>query len=259
MRYLFSILSLTLALMACQPKKNHDLVIGTIAGPETDLVRVAADIAKENNGLDVKIIEFSDYNLPNEALADGSLDLNIYQHLPYLKASMTARGYAFKIMGKTFIYPMAIYSNRFSNLNELPIGATIALPNDPSNQTRALILLQSAGLITCIQKDNISLHDILGNYKEFRFKELDAAQLPRVLADVDAAVINTSFAIPAGLNPFKDSLFIESKDSPYANLIVARQNTQKEKRIEQFMSAMHQQKVIDKARELFGQGAIPAW
>jgi len=259
MRYFLSILSLTLALVACQPQKPHDLVIGTISGPETDLVRVAADIAKENNGLDIKIIEFSDYNLPNEALADGSLDLNIYQHLPFLKASMAAKAYPFKILGKTFIYPMAIYSNRFHQLNELPMGASIALPNDPSNQSRALILLQSADLITCIQKDNPNLHDILGNPKAFKFKELDAAQLPRVLPDVDAAIINTSFAIPAGLNPLTDSLYIENKDSPYANLIVGRQNNAKEKQITQFILAMHHQTVIDKAREIFGQGAIPAW
>jgi D-methionine transport system substrate-binding protein len=258
MRQFFSFL-LALSLIACKPQKPHDLVIGTIAGPETELVRVAADLAKENNGLDIKIIEFSDYNLPNEALADGSLDLNIYQHLPFLKSSIAAKAYPLQVVGKTFIYPMAIYSNRYANLSDLPVGATIAIPNDPSNQTRALILLQSAGLITCIQKDNVNLHDILGNHKSFKFKELDAAQLPRVLPDVDAAVINTTFAIPAGLNPLRDSLYIENKESPYANLIVARKNNQKEKYIDQLITAMHSQKVIDKAHELFGQGAIPAW
>ena len=259
MLYFISILSLTLSLLACKPQKAHDLVIGTISGPETELIQVAADVAKENYDLDIKIVEFSDYNLPNEALADGSLDLNIYQHLPFLKTSMAAKAYPFKIIGKTFIYPMAIYSSRYHHLNEIPAGASIAIPNDPSNQTRALILLQSAGLITCIQKDNVGLHDILGNHKQFKFKELDAGQLARVLPDVDAAVINTSFVKLAGLNPLTDSLYIESKESPYANLVVARENNQQGKRIDQFITAMHHQKVIDKARELFGQGAIPAW
>jgi D-methionine transport system substrate-binding protein len=261
MRQLFSTIFLSLALFACKPNSKHDLVIGTISGPETDLVKVAAEVAKENYGLNIKIVEFADYNLPNEALADRSLDLNIYQHLPFLKTSMRAKAYPFKIVGKTFIYPMAIYSNRYHHLQDLPEGATIAVPNDPSNQTRALILLQSAGLITCIQKDSVNLHDILGNHKQFKFKELDAAQLPRVLLDVDAAVINTSFAIPAGLNPQHDGLFIETKDSPYANLIVARNNNSKDKskKIDQFINAIHQQKVIDKALELFGNAAIPAW
>jgi D-methionine transport system substrate-binding protein len=259
MRYVLSILTFALALVACQAPKTHDLVIGTIAGPETDLVRVAAAIAHDNNGLDIKIIEFSDYHLPNEALADGTLDLNIYQHLSFLKASMAAKAYPFKIIGKTFIYPMAIYSNRFHQLNQLPIGASIALPNDPSNQGRALILLQSAGLITCKDKDNPNLHDILANPRAFKFKELDAAHLPRLLPDVDAAIINTSFAIPAGLNPLTDSLYLETKDAPYANLIVGRQSQVKTKQIKQFVDAMHHQKVIDKAAELFGQGAIPAW
>lgn len=250
---------LCLGLLACQPSKKPDLVIGTISGPETELVKTAKAVAKDKYGLDIKIVEFSDYNLPNDALADGSLDMNIYQHLPFLKSSLAAKGYHLDVFSKTFIYPMAIYSKKIEDLKSLKAKATIAIPNDPSNQTRALILLQQAGLIVCADKETIGLHDILSNPKDLKFKELDAAQLPRILPDVDAAVINTTFAIPAGLNPSKDAIYVEGKDSPYANLMVIRHDTDKMERLKQFLDAMHSEAVIEKAKELFGDGAIPAW
>jgi D-methionine transport system substrate-binding protein len=249
----------TLSLLACKPTPKADIVVGTIAGPETELAKVAAEVAKKNNGLNVKIMEFSDYNLPNEALADGSLDMNIYQHFPFLKASIAARHYPIAVMDKTFIYPMGIYSNRHQNLQDIPNNASVSVPNDPSNQTRALILLQSAGLISLPNKVTLSIRDIQNNPKDLQFKELDAAQLPRMLADVDLAVINTTFAIPAGLNPAKDAIFLESKDSPYANLIVVRSSDLDKASLIQFVEAMHSPEVIQKAKELFGENAIPAW
>ena len=245
---------------ACKPQPQADLTVGTISGPETELVKVAAEQAKQTFGMTVKIIEFSDYHLPNEALADGSLDMNIYQHLPFLKASIQAKKYPIEAIGKTFIYPMGIYSHRYKSIESLPENAKIAIPNDPSNSTRALILLQQAKLIVCKNKQQLSVHDIISNPKHLNIKELDAAQLPRILMDVDAAVINTTFAIPAGLTPGKDSIYMESKDSPYANLIVVKKNNNKSQRIEQFIEALHHQSVIVKAQELFGiGGAIPAW
>jgi D-methionine transport system substrate-binding protein len=247
-------------LLACKPKLHADLTVGTISGPETELVKLASEQAKQQYGMTVKIIEFTDYHLPNEALVDGSLDMNIYQHLPFLKASIAAKKYPIEAVGKTFIYPMGIYSNRYKSIDSLPQKASIAIPNDPSNSTRALILLQQAGLIECKNKEQLTVHDIVSNPKQLKIKELDAAQLPRVLMDVDAAVINTSFAIPAGLTPGKDSIYIESKDSPYANLIVVKKNNDKQKYITQFIQALHAQAVITKADELFGSGgAIPAW
>ncbi len=242
-----------------QPKIQADIVVGTIAGPETDLAKVGQLVAKEQYGLNVKIIEFSDYNLPNEALSDGSLDMNIYQHRPFLESSIQARHYPLSVIGKTFIYPMGIYSSRYKNLKDIPNAAMISVPNDPSNQTRALLLLQSAGLITLPQKPLLSLHDIQSNPKNLKIKELDAAQLPRMLQDVDAAVINTTFAIPAGLNPAKDALFLESKDSPYANIIVVRTLDKDQDKLKQFVQCMHSSAVMKKAQELFGQNAIPAW
>lgn len=255
----FRLIPLILALTACGKPAPNTLTVGTIAGPETELVEVARKVAKDQYGLNIKIVEFSDYNLPNTALQDGSLDANVYQHLPYLKAASKAHGYDLEAIGKTFVYPTAIYSNQYKSLQQLPDKALIALPNDPSNETRALLLLQQSGLITIKENGNASVQDIIKNPKKLRFKELDAAQLPRVLSDVDAAIINTNFAIPAGLNPATDALFSETKDSPYANVIVIRKRSEKKDKLKLFVKAMNSSKVREKAHELFGDAAVPAW
>lgn len=258
MRYILLVV-LSIALSACGKPNPNTLVVGTIAGPETELVDVAQKVAQDRYGLTVKIIEFSDYNLPNEALMDGTLDANVYQHLPYLKAASAAHGYHFDVIGKTFVYPTGLYSTKFKSLRALPKQAIIAIPNDPSNEARSLLLLQKAGLITLKKADSTTLSSIKSNPKHFRFKELDAAQLPRVLADVDAAVINTTFAIPAGLKPSRDALFIENKNSPYANLIVVRSNNDKNDKLALLVKALNSKEVKDKAKRLFGDGAIAAW
>lgn len=258
---LLALITVFATLVACGNKPApNTLMVGTIAGPETELVKVAGAVAEERYGLTVKIVEFNDYNLPNEALQDGSLDANVYQHLPYLKAAMQARGYQLEVMGKTFIYPTGIYSKKYKSLSQLPKKALIALPNDPSNEARALLLLQKAGLIT-LKKDlkNTTLQDIASNPKHLKFKELDAAQLPRILDDVDAAIINTTYAIPAGLTPSRDALFTEDKNSPYANLIVVRKNNDKKAQLIELVNALNSNEVKQKAHELFGDGAISAW
>lgn len=252
------VLILSLLVFACGKPDPNTLIVGTIAGPETDLVDVAQKVALKNYGLTIKIIEFSDYNLPNEALMDGTLDANVYQHLPYLQAASKAHGYDFEVIGKTFVYPTGIYSTKLESLKNLPVAALIALPNDPSNEARALLLLQKAGLITLKKTQNMTIQDIAHNPKKLRFKELDAAQLPRILPDVDAAVINTTFAIPAGLKP-QDALFIEDKHSPYANLIVIRRDSDKKAQLALLVKALNSKEVQDKAQSLFGDAAIAAW
>lgn len=258
MRFL-SLFTLLLTLTACSKPSPNTLTIGTVSGPETALVEMAQKVALERYGMTVKIIEFNDYNLPNEALQDGSLDANIYQHLPYLRAASKAHHYDLEVIGKTFVYPTGIYSKKFKSLSQLPNKAVIALPNDPSNEIRALLLLQKAGLITLKNKHPSSIQDIASNPKQLHFKELDAAQLPRILLDVDAAVINTTFAIPAGLRPTRDALFLEDKNSPYANLIVIRRNSDKKAQLLLFVKAMNDDAVKDKAHTLFGDAAIKAW
>ncbi|MFA6301723.1 MAG: MetQ/NlpA family ABC transporter substrate-binding protein [Legionella sp.] len=258
MRRLIYIL-LAISLISCNKPSENTLVVGTIAGPETELVETAKQVAHDKYNLNIKIVAFNDYNLPNEALQDGSLDANVYQHLPYLKAAIKAHHYKIQAVGRTFVYPMGIYSKKIKNLKELPEKAIIALPNDPSNEMRALLLLQKAGLITLKNNNLAGLQDISDNPKQLQFKEMDAAQLPRILPDVDAALINTNFALPAGLHPSHDALFTEDKDSLYANIIVIRKDTNKKEQIDLFIKALNSDEVKDKAQNLFGDAAIPAW
>jgi len=249
-----------LFLTACGNQSSpNTLTVGTIAGPETDLVLAAKEEAFKKYDLQVKVMEFTDYNLPNEALENGSLDMNIYQHQPYLDAASKAHNYHLEVLGKTFIYPMGIYSHKIKDIQQLKEGALIALPNDPANETRALLLLEKAGLITVKSHATASINDITSNPHNLRFKEMDAAQLSRILPDVDAAVINTTFALPAGLHPSRDAIFLEDKDSPYANLIVIKKDSLKKEQLLLFMKALHSQAVKDKAKALFGDGALPAW
>ena len=257
---ILSYLLLIISLVACSNKPSPDtLVIGTIAGPETELIETAKEVAEKKYGLTIKIVEFNDYNLPNEALQDGSLDANVYQHLPYLKAAILAHGYNLQAIGRTFVYPMGIYSKKYKSLKDLPENGIIAVPNDPSNEMRAFLLLENANLIVLKNATNSGMPTIDKNPKKFQFKEMDAAQLPRVLPDVAAAVINTTFALPAGLHPSQDALYTENKDSPYANIIVIRRDTVKRPQLELFVKALNSDEVKEKAKELFGDAAIPAW
>ncbi len=255
----FHIFLAILILAGCSKPSPNTLVVGTIAGPESELMEVAQKVAKEKYGLTIKIIEFNDYNLPNEALVDGSLDANIYQHEPYLKAAIKAHGYPIKAIGKTFVYPTAIDSKKIKNLAQIQNKALVAIPNDPSNEARALKLLEKAQLIKLDNTLQPNVNDISSNPKQLRFKEMDAAQLPRIMDDVDLAVINTNYAVPAGLNPAKDGLFEESKDSPYANLIVVADDTHKTEQLNLLVEALHSPEVVEKAKQLFGDAAIKAW
>lgn len=260
MKKILTILLCIIGLTACHKQDAHTIIVGTIAGPDTELVEVARKVAAKKYDLKVKIVEFSDYNLPNEALNDGSLDANIFQHLPYLKQAIKARGYNIIPIGKTFIYPTGIYSKRYQELSELPENAIIAIPNDPSNESRALLLLQKTGLIKLkSDKATITIDDISANPKQLTFKELDAAQLPRALEDVDVAIINTNYAVPAGLSPSRDALFVEDKNSPYANIIVVKKESKKMPQLKLFVKAMNSEAVQNKAKQIFGKDAIPAW
>ncbi|PJD92624.1 MAG: hypothetical protein CK426_03255 [Legionella sp.] len=258
MRFI-GVLLLIFCLVSCNKPSSDTLVIGTIAGPETEVIETAKKIAETRYGLNIKLVEFNDYNLPNEALQDGSLDANIYQHLPYLQTAIAAHHYDLEAIGRTFVYPVGIYSQRYKSLQEIPEGSIIAIPNDPSNEARALLLLEKAKLITLNANNAGPIPQIATNVKHLQFKEMDAAQLPRVLPDVAAAVINTTFALPAGLSPSKDALFVETKDSPYANIMVVKRNSAKKKQLLLFIQALNSKEVQEKAQKLFGDAAIPAW
>lgn len=255
--------TLLVGLLACQQKTSdqHTIKVGTIAGPETDLMEVAKKVAAQKYHLTVDIVPFTDYNMPNEALAEGSIEANMFQHQPYLDAAIKAKGYKIVAVGKTFIYPMGVYSKKITKLADLKPGAVVAIPNDPSNEARALLILQKAGLITLkpTAAATATLADIATNPKKLNFKEIDAAQLPRALPDVDLAAINTNYAMIAGLLPSRDALLIESTDSPYVNLIVVRQGEENDARVKQLIDAFQSEEVIKEANTLFKNQAIPAW
>lgn len=175
-------------------------------------------------GVELQVIEFTDYVRPNLALSDGELDANYFQHIPYLETFSADHRLDLAVLVKVHIEPMGLYSQRVRNLDDLRNGAVIAIPNDPTNGGRALLLLQQAGLITLRQGVGLQATplDIVNNPKRLQFRELEAAMLPRVLSDVDAAIINTNYALEAGLDPLNDSLVIEGQESPYANVVAVR-------------------------------------
>ena len=209
-------------------KKSADsgkpIKIGATAGPHADVVHAVAEEAKKQ-GLKVEVVEFSDYITPDKALAEGDLDLNSYQHAPFLANFNKQNGTKLVPIGNTILMRMGIYSDKIHDLKAIPEGATVAIPNDPTNGGRGLVLLEKAGLIKLKNGDSIeaSVADITENPKNLQFVELDAAQTPRSLDDTDIACVNTNYAIPAGLNPKKDSILVESIESPYACVFAVRQ------------------------------------
>ena len=260
-----ALLSAAVLLTGCgQSSKDDDsgpLKVGVMAGPETEVMELAADIAEEKYKVEVELVEFSDYVSPNVALADGSIDANAFQHRPYLDSMVKDRGFKLVAVGNTFIFPIAAFSKKIKNLSELKDGAKIAIPNDPSNEGRTLILLHQRGFIKLKDVNNLEATpaDIIDNPRKFKFKELDAAQLPRALDDVDMAFINNTYAVPAGYLPGRDSLMVEDKDSPYVNLIVARQDNQKDPRIQALVKAYQTKEVEAKGEEIFKGSAIAGW
>lgn len=255
------ILFCVVIMVACQSRDDHELKVGTIAGPETELMEVAKQVALAKYGLKIRIVTFSDYLQPNAALADGSIDANLFQHQAWLDQQNHDHHYHLLAIGRGFVYPMGLYAGKVHDLKLLPMNASVALPNDPSNEGRALLLLQKAGLIQL--KPNVGLYatpnDVIENPHQLHFKELDAAQLARSLQDVAIAAINTNYAVSAGLSPVNDALFREGSDSPYANIIVTREDRRDDPRLKQLVEACQSDEVQVAAKKIFDGEAIPAW
>ena len=260
---ILSILSISLFGLAAgctkAPVPDDVIRVGTISGPETVLVEKAKEIALEKYGLKVEIKQFEDYMTPNSALHDGSIDVNVYQHLPYLERATQTRGYDFVSVGRTFIFPMGIYSQRYKAMDKLPDGALIGIPSDPSNEERALLLFEAAGLIELDHSSKVEgLHSIKGNPHKFKFKEMGSAQLPRALQDLDAAAINSTFVTSAGMD-LDSAIFIESNDSPYANVIVSTPALSQTDKVNHFVDSLQSSEVENTADRLFEGAAIKAW
>jgi D-methionine transport system substrate-binding protein len=239
---------------------DDSIKVGVTGGPHAQIMEVVKQVAAKN-GLNIKIIEFSDYVQPNAALASGDLDANSYQHLPYLEAQVKDRGYKLISIANTVIYPMGIYSKKIKSLKDLPNGARIAVPNDPTNGGRGLLLLQTQGLIKLRADAGLKATplDIVDNPKKLKIVELDAAQIPRSLADVDAAAINTNFAMEAGLKPKTDAIAIEDPHGPYANIIAIRAADKDKPWVKKLVAAYHSPEVKQFIDAKFAGAVVTVW
>jgi D-methionine transport system substrate-binding protein len=231
----------TLALAACGSATTSDatsastagasagavtrLTIGASPVPQAQILQFVQDNLAKGAGLNLKIVTFDDYVLPNTSLAEGELDANYFQHLPYYESQVKAQGFKFDHFAGIHIEPLAVYSSKYKKIADVPDGAKLGITNDPGNQARALDLLVKNGLLTLKDTGDTlpTLLDIATNPKNFQFVEAAPEQLVRSLQDVDLAIINGNFALEGGLNPTKDSLLIESGvDNPYANFLAVR-------------------------------------
>jgi D-methionine transport system substrate-binding protein len=253
------------ALVASTAAHADDKVIkvGTISGPDAQIWQVVQKVAKRE-GLNVKVIEFNDYVQPNAALDAGDLDANSFQHQPYLDSQVKQRGYKIVSAGLTYISPLGVYSKKLKSLKDLPQGAKVAVPNDPSNENRALLLLQTQGVIKLkagagTNGNNATALDVADNPKKIKLVELDAAQLPRTLADVDAAAINTNFALAAGLQPTKDAIALEDVHSPYANLIAVRAKDKDQLWVKKLVAAYQSDDVRQFLKSEFKGSVVPSF
>ncbi|NVD07286.1 MetQ/NlpA family lipoprotein [Vibrio sp. JPW-9-11-11] len=252
-----------LVLSGCgdQAADTSKIKVGVMAGAEAQVAEVAAKVAKETYGLEVELVTFTDYVTPNAALDDGSIDINAFQHKPYLDQQIADRGYKLTIAGNTFVYPIAGYSKQVKSVDEIQDGARIAVPNDPTNLGRSLLLLEQQGLLKL--RENVGLlatvRDIVENPKNITIVELDAAQLPRSLDDVALSVINTTYASSINLTPQKDGVFVEDKESPYVNLIVAREDNVQAENVQNFVKAYQTEDVYSAASDIFQGGVVKGW
>lgn len=235
--------------------------IGIMSGQPEKVLEVAKKVARKEYGIDLQIVTFNDYVQPNTALNNRSIDVNIFQHGPYLEGQMKSLHYKLATIAKTFVYPMGVYSKKIQTISQLKEGAIIAIPNDPSNGSRALLLLQKYGLITLKPGAGAfsTVNDIVDNKYHLNFKLLDAAQLPRVLKDADLVAITNDFVGPSHLT-ISQAVIKEGSDSPYANIIVVKEQDKNKPVFKKLIAIMHSKAVIKITEELFPNGAaIPAW
>ncbi|WP_315114722.1 MetQ/NlpA family ABC transporter substrate-binding protein [uncultured Clostridium sp.] len=239
-------------------ESKKEIVVGATPVPHTEILKEAGKIL-EKEGYTLKIVEFTDYQIPNTALAEKDLDANFFQHIPFLDKTIAEKNYELDYTAKVHIEPMGIYSKKIKDVKELKNGAEIAIPNDPTNGARALRVLENAGLIKVKEGELVTKVDITENKKNLKITELDAAQLPRVIDDIDAAVINANYAIEADLNPAKDAIVIESLDSPYANVLAVRKEDKEKEHIKALTKALTSPEVKKFIEEKYNGNIVPAF
>jgi D-methionine transport system substrate-binding protein len=234
--------------------------VGVTAGPHAQILEAVVPEAKKL-GLDVKVVEFTDYVIPNQALASKEIEINSFQHEPYLKNQIAKTNWKLAKVAYTIASPMGFYSKKYKSFADIPAGATIAIQNDPTNGARSLQLLAAHGVIKLRDDAGVTagVTDIVDNPKKFKFVELDAAQLPRSLPDVDAAAVNNNYAVQAGLDPVRDSIIKETSDGPWVNIIAVREEDKDKPWVATFVKAYQSDAVKQFVAEKFKGAYVVAW
>ena len=238
---------------------KESLIIGSTPVPYAEILEFAKPLFAKK-GYELKIVEFTDYAVPNKALNEGKLDANLFQHKPYLDEFNKSNGTDLLSMQSVVLVPMGVYSRNVKDIKDLQNGALVSIPNDPTNEDRAFELLQKANLLEFKQTKGFKTpKDITKNPKNLKFKELKAAQLPRSLDDVTLAVIPTNYALDYGLSPVKDSLLIESKDSPYAIIVAVRKADKESAKTKAINEVLHSKEVKEFILKKYGGNVIPTF
>lgn len=239
--------------------EQHTIRLGVMSGLEHDAIASAAPVLQKKYGIKLKLISFDDYATPNAALQEGKIDANLFQHKPFLDADVKAHGYQLRIVARSFLFPLGFYSTKIKNIDELPAHGIVAIASDPSNEGRALLLLQQHHVIGL--KAGIGLTptvlDITQNPKQLLFKTMDTAQLPRVLQDADLVAVNNAFLKPLGLIG-KKPILQEDKNAPYANILVVKATDKRNKLWQKLTQVLHSKTVIDAYSKRF-PGLVNAW
>ncbi|WP_315799073.1 MetQ/NlpA family ABC transporter substrate-binding protein [Bradyrhizobium sp. SZCCHNRI3043] len=242
------------------PAQAEAIRVGVTAGPHAEIIDVVKKVAAER-GLDIKVVEFTDYVIPNQALALKDLEANSFQHEPYLKNQISKTGWKIVKVATTIASPQGVYSQKYKALAELPEGAKVAIANDPSNGARGLMILALHGAIKLKDPSNVASRvvDITDNPKKLKFVELDAAQLPRALADVDLVSINNNYAVQAGLNPAKDAIARENAEGPWVNILAVREEDKDKPWVKQLIEAYQSEPVKAFLETRFNGTYIATW
>ena len=240
------------------PKETVTLNVAASPTPHAEILQQCVPILAEQ-GIDLQIHEYSDYVVPNTAVEDGEEDANYFQHIPYLEDFNDKNGTHLVSVAGVHIEPMGIYAGKSASLEELPDGASVAVPNDNTNEGRALLLLEKQGLIKLADDSNLSStpKDIVENPKNLTFVEVEAATVPSIVSEVDIAVINSNYAMGAGFNPVNDALALEASDSPYVNVLVCKEGNENNEAIQALAEALHSETVKNYITETYGGAVIP--
>lgn len=243
--------------LSCGKDTKNVIKVGATPEPHAEMLNLIKEDV-EAAGYTLEVVEFTDYVTPNEALESGDIDANFFQHLPYMNSFNSERGYHLVSAAGIHIEPIALYSKKVTKLADLKNGAEIAIPNDPTNEGRALLLLEAAGLIKLEPDAGLEATPVkvAENPKGLKFVEVEAATLPRVLEDVEAAVINGNYAIPVGLSATKDGLFIENAESPYVNIVTVKDGNQNDPKVQAVVKALQSDKVKNWVADKYKNGEV---